>query len=141
MKVKKLILIALFAVAFAACKDSSEDVTPTPTQVTPKTSKLTLLCNDWTLKETYVDDKLQNDNGTTQYRFTKNGKFLFKENGIWVEIGSYIFNDKDSSSLTVNMGMGGATSEFWWYIKKLDAKSLNTEFAAGSQKLNYNYVR
>lgn len=141
MNMQKIIIAAMICLLVYSCKEK-EEVTPTePKVTTPKISKMSLLNNEWVLKETFVDDVASTTSGTGKYRFQKNGKMLFFDQGAWMEIGTYKFNDKDSNSLSVLFMGGGSSADYWWMIKKLDEKSFNTEFSAGGKKLNYNYTR
>lgn len=140
MNTHKTLFMLMICLLAYSCK--KEEATPTPPKTTtPKTSVMSLLNNEWVLKETYQDDVPTTTNGTGRYRFQKNGKMFFLNQGAWTEIGTYTFNDKDSNSLSVLFMGGGSSADYWWMIKKLDEKSFNTEFSAGGRKLNYNYVR
>lgn len=140
MNMQKIITIAMICLLVYSCKE--ESATPTqPKVTTPKPSAMSLLNHEWVLKETFQDDVQSTSNGTGRYEFKKNGKMYYFNQGAWVDIGTYKFNDKDSNSLSVVFMGGGSSSDYWWMIKKLDEKSFNTEFSAGGKKLNYNYTR
>lgn len=105
----------------------------------PRESKLSMLTKTWILKETFKDDAPQTSNGTSKYRFTRDGKFDYLDNGNWGTIGSYYFNDRDSNSVSVLFT--GSSMSIWWYFKKFDAGTLNTEFNVQGHKYNYNYIK
>jgi hypothetical protein len=141
MKTKRLIYIALLCTTVYACKD--ETVEPTqPKNPTPaKKSQLSLIANEWVLKETFEDDVQKTTDGTGRYLFNENGTFMFLEQGNWKQLGNFVFNDLDSNSLTVSFSFGGSTVSYWWDIKKLTETNYNVEFTAGGKKNNYNYTR
>src|SRR5688572_26389708 len=129
MITKKNNLIVLgILILFAACKKDSAGNNNTNNNNTtpPKVSQMSLLCNTWVLKETYENDVKKTSNGTGQYRFTTDGKFKYYTGGKWEDVGTWNFNDKDSNSLSVLFI--GTSMSYWWYIKKLDATTYNSEF-------------
>ena len=140
MNTKKIIFLSLMCVFIYACKDETVDPADPIISPTPKKSKIGLFCNEWVLKETFEDGVQKTTNGTGQYRFTKNGKFAFKESGIWQDIGTYSWLNSDSNAIWMNFGGGGA-SEILMQIKKLDEHNYHSEFGSAGKKLNYNYTR
>lgn len=139
MKIKHLTYLIICGAFIFSCKKDDGNTNNTGNN-TPRTpSKMELLTKEWTLKETYKDGTLQTSNGTDQYRFDTNGKFMFKDAGTWKEIGTYKFNDKDSNSISTLFT--GMSMSYWMELKKLDDKNCQTEFMANGHKLQYDYVR
>ncbi len=145
MNTKKFIFISFLCILGSACKkeatvEPAEPVKPKPVLLY-ENSKKGMLCNEWTLKETYVDDVQKTSNGTGKYKFQTDGGFYFYEKGMWQNLGSYQFTNKDSNNITMTFSYGGQNFTYFWDIKKLDKKNYNIEFMASGKKQNYNYVR
>lgn len=144
MNTKRIIFISLLCILVNACnKETVDPADPKPvTPVIPfEKTKKGMLCNEWTLKETFVDGVQKTTNGTGKYKFQTDGGFYYFEKGDWQNIGSYNFTTKDSNTIAMTFTYGGTSYLYWWNIKKLDQKNYNIEFDANGQKLNYNYVR
>ncbi len=140
MKKIHIITIAALVMGFASCSKKSDPAPSTGNNAgTPKKSKLELLCQTWTLDETYEDGTRKTTGGTDKYQYTRQGSFKFYYNGAWTEIGTFDFTSKDSTAIAVNF-MGSPTSTIM-ALKTLDANNLKTEFTSGGKKLNYNYKR
>ncbi|MCB9251586.1 MAG: hypothetical protein H6605_03915 [Flavobacteriales bacterium] len=140
MKKINLLSIVTILLVFAACQKESTPVTSVKNDdpVVKEKSKLELLCNKWTLKETYTDGVLTQKNGMGQYWFDRENIFNFYSNGEWTGIGTYYFINKDSTSFSLYLG---TTTGFDVKIKSLTENELKTEFVTGGKTLNYNYVR
>lgn len=143
MNSKKIIFISMLCIIASACnKETVETTDPKPNPGIPfEKTKRGMLCNEWILNETFVNDVQKTSNGTGKYKFKTDGGFYFYEKGDWQNIGSYHFTTKDSNSLTMDLTYGGQSFQYFWDIKKLDQKNYNVEFQAGGMKHNYNYVR
>lgn len=141
-KSKILAIILLSCTGWIACKKEKSGTTNTVTPTTPpvviKTSKIALLNQIWTLKETYEDGVQKTSNGKGRYEFNKYGNFR-AELGTFQDIGTYKFTNKDSNELLVKLT--GVISPYTWKLLKLDEHSLHTEFMSGTKKQNYNYER
>ncbi len=137
MKKNHFITLAVLLICFAACKkkDGTDPVNNTGNN-TPKKSQLELLCQTWTLDQTYEDGTLKTSGGTDQYQYTKQGSYKMLQNGTWTDKGSFDFT---SDSASVAMLIGITTTI--WALKTLDEKTLKTEFTEGGKKMNYNYKR
>lgn len=130
---------AIILIAVVGCKKEGKPSTNNG-NTTVKTSKLELITKAWILKETFVDDVAQTTNGSGVYKFSRDGKFSFEQKpGQWYQIGTYWFNDADSTSVSVLLS--GTSMSMWWTLNELTEKSLKTEFMASGKKQNYNYVR
>lgn len=137
MNIVKTFLI-LCTLAMIGCSDDT--VEPTPQQEEPKPSKHELLTTQWILTETYMDGVQQTSNGTGEYEFTADGRFRFKsEQGVWSDIATYMWNDEDSTSLSVIFT--GSTSTLHWNVETLNESELKTMFYSGSKQFHYNYNR
>ncbi len=142
MKKFHIITLAALLMGFASCqkKDSTAPAKNTGTNNQPvKKSKLELLCQTWTLDETYEDGVRKTTGGTGQYLYTRQGNFKFYTNGAWSDIGTYDFPSKDS--VAIGVVFMGTSNTIVMSLKTLDEKNLKTEFIAGGKKLNYNYKR
>ena len=133
-----------FAVLGLAMGSCSKEPAPTDNNggnnnTTPKVSKMGMLCKSWILKETYVDGQQGTQNGTDQYRFSRDGKFDLYKNGAWNHLGTWNFNDKDSNS--ISMLFVGTSMSYWWTFTKFEETHLNTEFIIQGKKYNYHYVK
>jgi hypothetical protein len=138
MKKIHIITLAALIMGFAACQNKDETKPSSNNNTTPpKKSKLELLCQTWTLDETYEDGTRKTTGGTDKYQYTRQGQFKFYYNGSWMEIGTYDFTSKDSTAISVLFG----STPTIMALKTLDEKNLKTEFTSGGKKLNYNYKR
>lgn len=135
MKKVQIITFALL-MGLVACK-KKEETTPNNNSTPAKKSKLELLCQTWILEETYEDGVQKTSGGTDKFEFTRQGKFKFYNNGVWNDLATFDFPNKDSASIGVSYG----SSTTIWTLKTLDEKNLKTEFMSGSKKFNYNYKR
>jgi len=130
---------AVVLVSLAACsKKDSSSPTSNQSTTTPQKSKLEMVCQTWTLTETYEDGQLKSSGGTEKYQFTRQGKFKFLDNSSWEDIGTFDF-PKDSASIRVFF-MGSMTPTTMT-LKTLSDTDLKTEFTSGGKTLNYNYKR
>lgn len=138
MKRFNTLFTAVLLVSLAACskKDSTSPGDPAPATV--QKSKLDMLCQTWTLTETYEDGQKKTSGGTEKYQFTRQGRFKFLDNSTWMDIGTFDF-PKDSASIKVYF-MGSSTPVVMTF-KTLSDTDLKTEFTSGGKTLNYNYKR
>jgi hypothetical protein len=129
-------MIAIIA-ACAACKKESkkEDVAPT---VKPK-SRLELLCQTWTLHETYENSVLKTSSGTGQYQFTRQGNFKHYYNNSWNDIGTFDFTGSDSTAISVVFM--GSTNPIGMSLEQINETILNTRFNSGGKSYLYKYKR
>jgi hypothetical protein len=137
---KKIYIITIAALmGFAACGKKDATAPASNTNTPPKKSKLELLCQTWTLDETYENGTLKTSGGTGQYQYTMQGNFKFLSNGTWSNIGTYDFPSQDSTTIGV-VFMGTSTTTIM-KLKTLDEKNLKTEFTSSGKTMNYNYKR
>ncbi len=136
-----IIMTILLLAGLMACKkeDKSPTNNPTTTPVVKQPSKKALLNQVWILKDTYENGVQKTSNGTGRYEFNTYGNFRAELNGTFQDIGTYKFTTSDSNELSVKFN--GTLTPYTWKLLKLDEKSLNTEFMAGTTKNNYNYTR
>ena len=140
MKLKHLTYLIICGVIIFSCKKDKGNTNNSNNNTNKTPSKMGLICNQWTLKETYEDGIQKSANGTDQYRFQADGKFMYKNGSTWEEIGTYTFNDKDSTSISTLFN--GMTMSYWMTLKQFDEHNCNTEFiVTGGKKLEYRYVR
>lgn len=138
MKKFNMMFTAVLLVSLAACSKKDSTSPGTQTQTTPQKSKLEMVCQTWTLVETYEDGKLKTSGGTEKYQFTRQGKFKYYYNSAWEDIGTYDF-PKDSAS--IRMSLMGSSMPTTMTLKTLTDTDLKTEFTSGGKTLNYNYKR
>lgn len=129
-------IVVLAILSLQACSKKQTDPEPTGNPAVKK-SKLELLCQVWTLTDVYADGTSVISGGTGKYRFTRQGKFQFMENGVWKDETTFDFS-KDSASISVFVvGM----SPIPMALKILDDNNLKTESFESGKTYQHIYKR